>query len=60
MYGLNLKLTGVKNIESESNLLKYDTSNTEGDKEDNYYNVNDSLGNQNNPRLPSRRKKYNW
>ena len=48
--GHNFKFTGGKDIESESRLVKDETSDNEGYKNNNFHNVYDSLGYQKSPR----------
>ena len=50
MDGHNLKFKGGKDIEIESTIVKYETSDTEGDKNNNFQNIYGSLEYQNNTR----------
>ena len=43
--GHNIKFTGGKDIESKSIVVKDETSENEGDKNNKFHNVYDSLGN---------------
>ena len=55
MDGHNLKFTGGKDIESESIVVKDETSENEVDKDNNVHNVYESLGYQKNPIRLTRR-----
>ena len=59
MDGHNFKFTGGKDIESESIVVKDETSENEVDKDNNVHNVYESLGYQKNPIRWTRRNKYN-
>ena len=57
--GHNFKFIWGKYIESKSIVVKDETLDNEGDKDNNFHNVYDSLGNQKNPIRFTRRNIYN-
>ena len=59
MDGHNFKFIGGKDIESKSIVVKDETSENEGDNDNNFHNVYDSLVNQKNPIRLTRRYTYN-
>ena len=59
MDGYNFKFTRGKYIESKSIVVKDETLYNEGDKDNNFHNVYDSLGNQKNLIRLTGRNKYN-
>ena len=50
MNGQILKFTGGKDIESESHVVRYETSETERDRDNNFHSVYGSIGDQKNAR----------
>ena len=55
----HLNFIGGKDIESESNVVKDETPETSGDKDNYFQNMDGSLGDQNRTKRPERKKTYN-